>query len=265
MYTYSTLVRMANRPADILTLLNDAINNDNNDNNNNDNNDNDDNDNDNDSDNDNSSSSNSSSSSSDISPLARCAIETLGKLGNPSLAVAVASQYLQGNASAFSSSDSGDSLMVALLANPTAKLDSSNSTSSSNSNSDSMIFETINDMTCEDASITLITGSNTTDRSIKCSTKGFCLLFSFLQRSMRSLPYSSSGTKRYCLIRDKLWAIARESIVKRMVMKREREGSLSSLTSNQTTSKQTISHRVKLNGRLCDAYIRYNNNIYYHS
>jgi len=250
---------MANRPADILTLLNDAMNNDNNDNNNNDNNDNDDNDNDNDSDNDNSS----NSSNSDISPLARCAIETLGKLGNPSLAVAVASQYLQGSASAFSSSDSGDSLMVALLANPTAKLDSSSSSSSS---SDSMIFETINDMTCEDASITLITGSNTTGRSIKCSTKGFCLLFSFLQRSIRSLPYSSSDThKRYCVIRDKLWAIARESIVKRMVMKREREGSLTSLTSNQTTIKQTGSHRVKLNGRLCDAYIRYNNNIYYHS
>ena len=195
----------------------------------------------------------------------------------------MANKYLNGNDSVFVSSDSGDSLIVALLANPTMRLDVSNTNDNSNSNSN--IMNISSGTTCEDASIALIINNDNDDDdnddvSVKCSTKGFCLLFSFLQRSIRNQPYNSNSNRndvqgRYYAVRDKLWSIAKKSIVKRMIFKRERELSSSSSTTTTTSSPPSSSlsittvttnttttttikpfHRVKLNGRLCDAYLR---------
>lgn len=289
-----------------------------------------------------------------LSPiLVRCAVESLGKVGSPTDALAIALQYLRGSDSCHFNQDSGDSLIVALLHNSSAIINESlaNITTAifrnyemmememamgiarrhpspsvlsslllanrTNITTSSHISKTLlpshAPCTSGDIALNLILTRIITDASlndckgdtgtavakhilrtnvssdpspslISCSTKGFCLLFSHLQRrTLSSLTYSQFRAQYYkrdtnldlnseflnengstnnltsfsspyqiCdqnltqiqVVRDSLWSIVAQYL------------QFQSSNNNSASSTTTYSHRLKLNGRLCDSIIR---------
>ena len=181
-------------------------------------------------------------------PVARCAIESLGKLGCPTSALLLSNRYLSGNNSVGASTRSGDTIITALLSE-----DSRNTLvtfGGSSERADNVAFSLVG------------IGKhrfNADNRTASCGSKGFCLLFSHL--------YTLSESKKDGLhrgfdadltrIRDELWKILHSNLILS-------SSSQSKSTSNpnrpteheQPSSSTTENEKLSLNGRLGYAILR---------
>lgn len=178
-------------------------------------------------------------------PAIRCAVETLGRLGAPGDALAVAMKNLPAEDSVFESRRSGDALVIALTL--------------AHSMSEERILESSNITQYRfDASLDTalklcdLIGNSTLSSvpSIKMTGKGTTALFTGLQREMRllhKLRFSGQGLDPRS--RDDLNArlSSRASL-----LRQARSRLLQRLLSPE--SEQDLSY--VLNGRLCDAILR---------
>ena len=177
-------------------------------------------------------------------PLVRCAVESAGKLGDPALACLLASHYLLGNDSVHRCADSGDSLMVALLHCPEARLDIKSLYAAVNLTApaeDSFDIR-VHGQRCSDAAMLLLeygTVAGGTARGIALSNKGYCLLFTYLQRRLRDL----AGVTQ---LPSPTRALAREGDDLKAFVAFGWDRYLSTASGSKN----------RLNGRVCDAYIR---------
>ena len=232
-YTLSTLVRISSQPGEIVSLL-------------------------------------TQNPSVVTSPVLRCAIESLGNLGDPSAALLLYLRHCQhqklSNGSYFSTfpvgRKTGDAIITALLSCPNQRL-----------NSTTAYKEFCGKLSAEVAMELLFDGQcNESKYGIRCSSKGYTLLYTHIQRSLRRLSepfsYSSEGNghaddiDRAVLQRLRLEVAAnfrksRDRLFE--CMKKEIVAEISSTVGNRTAGPVSDDENpaVELNSRLIDALVKF--------
>jgi len=176
-------------------------------------------------------------------PLIRNAVESLGLIGDHTTALTISSKYLLGNDSIYNSPSSGDALVAAFVNNPSiisAEVPLYNGLNS---------IEVIEKMLVFHASNHVLNSKNeiiVQNDTLKLSNKGFCLLLTHYQRKLRDLielKRRSMDTvvridekiQRIHAARDSIWTI---------------------IERHSLHSTDVLNHKIKLNGRICDAYLR---------
>lgn len=143
-------------------------------------------------------------------PLFRCVLESLGKVSDASSALQLALRETRAgenvHMSIWNDSSTGDALLAALLADPEQRL---------NSAMDTVLGLKNDQLTAADAAFRLkLHGLEAADGSrtrLVCSTKGFCLLFTFIQRGLKQQKRSSNAvstnrdTSHLIALRDAVW------------------------------------------------------------
>ncbi len=173
-------------------------------------------------------------------PLIRNAVESLGLIGDHSTALTISLKYLLGNDSIYNNPSSGDALVAALAHNPSIINNASSMYNGLNS------VEVIEKMLVFHTSSTTTLGSNIRNDTIKLSNKGFCLLLTHYQRKLRDLiELKRKSIDNVIDVDDKIAHIhaARDSI-------------WTIIEHHSLLNTDVLNHKIKLNGRLCDAYLR---------
>ena len=172
-------------------------------------------------------------------PLIRNAVESLGLIGDHSTALTISLKYLLGNDSIYNNPSSGDALVAALVHNPSII------------KTKSSIYDGLYSIEVIEKMLVFHTYENTSGSSIcndtlKLSNKGFCLLLTHYQRKLRDLielkrrtidnvMHVDKAIQHIHAARDSIWAI---------------------IEHHSFLNADVLNHKIKLNGRLCDAYLR---------
>jgi len=181
-------------------------------------------------------------------PVARCAIESLGKLGCPTSALLLSNRYLSGNNSVGASTRSGDTIITALL---------------SEHSRNTLVTFGGNSERADNVAFSLVgIGKhrfNADNTTAACGSKGFCLLFSHL--------YTLSESKKDGLlrgfdadltrIRDELWNLLRSNLILSTSSRSKFTSKPNRPTEDeQQASSTTENDELSLNGRLGYAILR---------
>ena len=190
-------------------------------------------------------------------PLTRAAVETLGKLGCPSDAVHVALLQLTGNNSVHASARSGDTLLTALLAEPSVAQRIARSALPGELSSFFLGHDRPGDADVgADRAAFIFAGmveGSAADKQVKCGSRGYFLLFSRLYE-LAEAPGVERAEKRgfdseLTGMRDRLWLRLRAALIVEAQSPRRVVGSA-------PMADADCEEPIKLNGRLSFSILR---------
>ena len=190
-------------------------------------------------------------------PVIRCAVETLGRFGAPEEAVRVSLSMLpQHNESIYDSRKSGDALIAALIRSDTAGPETDSSDQAAQ-RMNQTAFEVPSRVPQRSKGLEMAlqlclsqSAGDSSGRRVVCSGKGWCAVFTGLQREIRAIEYS--------LLLDKQTAApARRSEVATLSRRLAQLKQAHELLQRRLYESDFATEAsVVFNGRLCDAILR---------